>query len=81
MIVILSCVGFLTASLFIYLSFRVEDEVESEVAWMLGASIFLLSFVFGPLLIKLVMVIPVFMAWPYIVARLSLSFYRQLKKR
>ena len=81
MSLILFCVGFLTISLFVYIKFQMGDEAESQVIWMLGASVYLLSFLFSPLLIKLVMVLPFFMVWPYIVGRLSLFFYRKLNKR
>ncbi len=80
MIVILSCIGFLTASLIIYISFQIRDDVESQVTRMLGVLILFLSFLFGPLLIKLLMALAFFIAWPYIGDRLSLSFYRKLNK-
>lgn len=80
MSIILSSVGFLAASIFIYISFQVRDEVESQVTRMLAMVIFLLSFLFSPLLIKLVMVLALIFTWPYIGDRLSISFYRQLNK-
>ncbi len=78
--VILSCGGFLAASLIIYISFQIGDDVESQVARMLGVLILLLSFLFGPLLIKLLMALAFFIVWPHIGDRLSLSFYRKLNK-
>ena len=80
MSVILSCVGLLTAGLITYLSFQISDEVQSLATRLVAASIFLLSFLFSPLLIKLVMLGAFFIAVPYIGESLSLFFYRQLKK-
>ena len=80
MSIILSCILFLTATLVIYVSFQTGDEVESMVIRMTAISIFLFCFIFSSLLIKLLMLLVFFLAWPFIGARLSLSFYRQLKK-
>ena len=75
MSMILVCVLPLTAILFIYISFQTKDEGTSQINRILGASIFLLSFLFSPLLIKLLMVLAFLTAWPYISDRLSLSQY------
>ena len=80
MSVILSCVGIFTIALVIYLSFQTRDEVYSLAIRLVAAAIFLLSFLFSPLLIKLVMLGAFFIAVPYIGESLSLFFYRQLKK-
>ena len=80
MSVILSCVGIFTIGLVIYLSFQTRDEVYSLAIRLVAAAIFLLSFLFSPLLIKLVMLGAFFIAVPYIGESLSLFFYRQLKK-
>ena len=80
MSVILSCVGLLIIGLVIYLSFQTRDEVYSLAIRLVAAAIFLLSFLWSPLLIKLVMLGAFFIAVPYIGESLSLFFYRQLKK-
>ena len=80
MSVILSCVGLFIIGLVIYLSFQTRDEVYSLAIRLVAAAIFLLSFLFSPLLIKLVMLGAFFIAVPYIGESLSLFFYRQLKK-
>ncbi len=81
MSLILSCVELLTAILFICISFQTRDEVGAQINRILGASIFLLSFLFSPLLIKLVMVSACLLAWPYMGARLTVSFYRLLQSK
>ncbi len=80
MSLILSCVGLLTIGLVIYLSFQTRDEVYSLAIRLVAASIFLLSFLLSPLSIKLIMLGVFLLAVPYIGDRLSLFFYRQLKK-
>ena len=80
MSVILSCVGLLTAGLITYLSFQISDEVQSLAARLVAASIFLLSFLFSPVLIRLLILVAFLIAVPYIGTHLSVSFYRQLKK-
>ena len=80
MSVILSCVGLFIIGLVIYLSFQTRDEVYSLATRLVAAAIFLLSFLFSPLLIKLVMLGAFFVAVPYIGESLSLFFDRQLKK-
>jgi hypothetical protein len=77
---ILSCVILLTAILFIYLSCQTRDKVVAQVNKILGISIFLVSFLFSPFLFKLIMLLALIIVWPYLVERLSLSFYRQLNK-
>ena len=80
MIAILSSIGLLTAILVIYLSFYIKDEQGAQVIRILGASIFLFSFLVSPVLIKLVMMLAFLFAWPYLCTRISLSFHRQLNK-
>ena len=80
MILFLSFVGFVAASFIIYISFNIGDDVESQVARMLGLIILLLSFLFAPLWLKLIMVSLLAMIWPLIGDRLSLSFYRKLNR-
>ncbi len=80
MAAILSSIGLLTAILVIYLSWQIRDEVGAQVIRIMGASVFLLSFLFSPLWIKLVIVPAFLITWPYMSDRLSLSFYRQLNK-
>ena len=75
MSIILVCVLPLIAILVLYISFQTRDEGISQIYRTLSALIFLLSFLFSPLLIKLVMVLGFLIAWPYIVANLSLSQY------
>ena len=80
MSVILSYVGLLTTGIVIFLSFQTRDEVYSLVVRLIAATIFLLSFLFSPLLIKLLLLGAFLMATPYIGEHLSSYFYRQLKK-
>ena len=80
MSIILSCVEFLVANLFVYISFQVRDEVSSQVVRIFGVLFSLLSFLLSPLLVKLLIVIALLITLPYISDRLSLYFYRQLKK-
>ncbi len=80
MSVILSCVGLLTTVLITYYSFQAGDDVHSLAIRLITAPIFLVSFLFSPLLIKLVVLGAFFMAVPYIGDRLSIYFHRQLKK-
>ena len=80
MTAILSSIGLLTAILAIYLSWHTRDEVGAQVIRIMGASVFLLSFLFSPLWIKSIVVTAFLIAWPYMSDRLSLSFYRQLNK-
>ena len=80
MSLILSCVGLLTIGLLIYLSFQNRDEVYSLATWLVAASIFLLSFLLGPLWIRLIMLGAFLITVPYFGEHLSLFFYRQLKK-
>ena len=80
MSVILSYVGLLTTGIVIFFSFQIRDEVLSLVVRLVAATIFLLSFLFSPLLIKLLLLGAFLMATPYIGEHLSSYFYRQLKK-
>ena len=57
MITILSGLGLFTAIFFIYLSFQTKDEQGAQVIRILGASIFLFSFLVSPVLMKLAMVL------------------------
>ncbi len=72
---ILVCVLLLTAILFFYMSFQARDEGISQIYMALSALIYLLIFLFSPLLVNLLMVLGFFITWPYIVARLSVSQY------
>ena len=72
MSVILSCAMPLTAILFISISFQTRDEIATQINLILGTLIFLVSFLFGPLLIKLVMVLVFLIFWRYLGARLSI---------
>ena len=78
--IILSSIGLFSAILFIYLSFHTKDEQGTQVIRILGASIFLFSFLVSPVLIKLLLVLAFLIAWPYFGDYLSLSFHRQLNK-
>ncbi len=80
MSVILSYVGLLTTGIVIFFSFQIRDEVHSLVVRLIAATIFLLSFLFSPLFIKLLLLGAFLMATPYIGEHLSSYFYRQLKK-
>ncbi len=80
MSVILSCVGLLTTGLITYFSFQTKDEVHSLATRLITAAIFLLSFLFSPLLIKLIILGAFFIAVPYIGDRLSMYFHRQVNK-
>ena len=80
MIVLLSCVGLLTSIIAIYFSCQSGDEIGTQIIRILSATILLLSFLFSPLLIKLLVVLAFALAWPYIGSRASLFFYRQLNK-
>ena len=75
MSLILVCVLLLTAILVFYISFQTRDEGISQIYRILSALIFLLSFLFSPLWIKFVMVLGFLIAFPYMVARLSVSQY------
>ena len=81
MSLILSCVVLLTSILVISIGFQNRDEVESQINSLLGALIFLLSFLLSPLLIKLLMVLGFLIAWPYMAARLTTSFYPFLNSK
>ena len=80
MLTILSGIGLLTAILVIYLSFHTRDEQGAQVIRILGAAIFLFSFLVSPVLLKLVIVLAFLFAWPSLGAHISLSLYRQLYK-
>ena len=80
MSLILSGVGLLTIGLVIYLSFQIRDEVYSLATWLVAGAIFLLSFLLGPLWIRLIMLGAFFLTVSYFGEHLSLFFYRQLKK-
>ncbi len=80
MILLLSFIGFVAASFIIYISFHVGDDVESQVSRMLGLIILLLSFLFAPLWLKLIMVCLLAMIWPLVGDRVSLSFYRKINR-
>ncbi len=75
MSLILVCVLLLTAILVFYISFQTRDEGISQIYRILSALIFLLSFLFSPLWIKFVMVLGFLIAFPYMVARLSVFQY------
>ena len=77
---ILSSILILTAILFVYLSFQTRDKVLAQVNRILGILILLVSFLFSPFLIKLIMVLMLSVFWQYLVAHLSLSFHRQLNR-
>ena len=77
---ILSSILILTAILFVYLSFQTRDKVLAQVNRILGILILLVSFLFSPLFIKLIMVLMLSVFWQYLVAHLSLSFHRQLNR-
>ncbi len=80
MSLLLSLVGFFAAGFFLSLSFLLKEEVESQITRMLGALLFCLSFFWTPFLIKFLIVLLLWLFWPYLGERLSLSFYRQLNK-
>ena len=75
MSIILVCLLPLTAILVFYISVQTRDKGICQIYRTLSALIFLLSFLFSPLLIKLLMVLVFIIGWPYIVDRLSLSQY------
>lgn len=77
---ILSSILLLTAILFVHLSFQTRDKVLAQVNRILGILILLVSFLFSPLFIKLIMVLMLSVFWQYLVADLSLSFHRQLNR-
>lgn len=77
---ILSSILLLTAILFFYLSFQTRDKVLAQVNRILGILILLVSFLFSPFFIKLIMVLMLSVFWQYLVAHLSLSFHRQLNR-
>ena len=80
MITILSGTGLVTTILVIYLSFRIGDEQGAQVVRILGAAIFLFSFLVSPVLLKLAMVLLFLFVWPSLCNLLSLSLHRQLNK-
>ena len=80
MLTILSGIGLLIAIFVIYLSFHIGDEQGAQVVRILGASIFLFSFLVSPVLLKLAMVLAFLFVWPSLCTRLSLSLYRQHNK-
>lgn len=77
---IVACFGLLVGSVVIFLSFLIKDEVGTQSIGILGVLIFMFSFPLAPLFVKLGLIALLVIGWPYIGDRLSLSFYRQLKK-
>ena len=80
MSLIFSFLGFVVACLFAYISSQLKDDMESQVTKMSAILAFILSFLFSPLLFKLVMVGLLLFVWSYLGDRLSLLFYRRLNK-
>lgn len=80
MSLILSCIGFLAACLFTYISGKLEDDIESQVTKVAAFVAFILSFVFSPLLFKLFMVGFLAFIWSVLGDRLTMSFYRKFNK-
>lgn len=77
---LVSCFMLLTAILFIYSSYQIRDEVLAQINKMLGVLIFLLSFLFSPFSIKLIMLLGLLILWEYPIVYLSQSFDRQRNK-
>ena len=77
---IVSCSKLLIPIILISISFKTEDQVVAQITAMVGITVFLFSFLFLALWIKLIIVALLYLAWRLMGDNMITFFYRKFNK-
>ena len=75
-----SCLKLFVPFLFIYLSLQIEDKTIAQITGILGIIALVLSFLFSPLWLKLVMLLFLIPMWPIVSSYIDTFSYHQFRK-
>ena len=77
---IVPCLKLLIPIILLYICIKSEDKVVAQITGMMGLGVFLFSFIFLPLWIKLIIVSVLYIVWLRMGEDIIMFFYRKFRE-